>query len=838
MRLKIFILAAHSVLLTAAAVTSCSELRYPLRRSDPVSCGASSCHEASPLGQFPPASGKHTVHLESHAEILCSDCHNSYNANRRHKNGVINGYDSAAQKEAEGGIVFFNASAEPAIFRNPDASWNNETGSCGGMNCHPDAKWYAEPGSYVSGCAFCHRPGSSIDPLTINGSGADGKHAVHLSGSGYACEKCHSGYKSEPTHINGQLDADLPAVIVSFGDNSGEWNSAANSCGSLNCHPGAGWYSTSAQGCVLCHNSAWNADIDPLSPVLEASHPKHVTGVGYACAECHNNYSDSGTHFDGTLNFADSVNDIISFFSGNNPDGVYNPVSLQCSDLACHGAGTPVWGGPSPGCGDCHGNPPASGAHAKHTAGSGYLCAECHFERGQGTAYHLNWMKDVNFNTALNPSGNYSQDAGTCGMLYCHGNTLSGGSNTTPDWNNPATGACGTCHDTGQSDTTPGSYISSGSHVKHISGCAYSCVKCHNDSGTGHHSSAGMPVNGEANISFDADNPSGGYIAPECSSLYCHGSALYGGTDTTPKWSDASTGACGTCHTTDPASYPADSVNHAAHLALYPGQCGFCHEGYTASSTPSNHVSFIKDVSFGYTHPQNTAGDPEYDIGTKTCINTYCHGNFPQVTYNGIEISTGNKAAVTWDNASTAVCGSCHGGSVNNFSSPTHGAHTDNNEINPYFGNNNMIESCDACHSDGADTIRTFNADSTQGTYNSAYHANFSIGNSGVNADVCFKPDNSSLASRTGPNTLVEAHTGWDGQTTTCSNSWCHGNFTNGTTIVGYNAVPDWLVPSTGACGTCHLNSHFGYNNQCSRCHVGGGGYNHKVHVDGTIGVQ
>jgi predicted CxxxxCH...CXXCH cytochrome family protein len=64
---------------------------------------------------------------------------------------------------------------------------------------------------------------------------------------------------------------------------------------------------------------------------------------------------------------------------------------------------------------------------------------------------------------------------------------------------------------------------------------------------------------------------------PTCSSTYCHGAGLVGGTNTTPSWTGGPMG-CTSCHGIPPAS-----GSHGAH----PGgnQCNLCHPNVTADGS-------------------------------------------------------------------------------------------------------------------------------------------------------------------------------------------------------------------------------------------------------------
>jgi predicted CxxxxCH...CXXCH cytochrome family protein len=133
---------------------------------------------------------------------------------------------------------------------------------------------------------------------------------------------------------------------------------------------------------------------------------------------------------------------------------------------SCHGAGdNPA---PPP---DVAGSSDTShtsvGAHATHVAAD-VACAECHVvPTAVGDAGHIDASPaEVTFGTLASDDGvTPSWDGSTC-TVYCHGASLSAGSNTTPNWTtvNGTQAACGTCH-----GTPPG-----GSHPSQTD-----CESCH-----------------------------------------------------------------------------------------------------------------------------------------------------------------------------------------------------------------------------------------------------------------------------------------------------------------------------------------------------------------------
>ena len=329
-------------------------------------------------------------------------------------------------------------------------------------------------------------------------------------------------------------------------------------------------------------------------------------------------------------------------------------------------------------CSACHGNPPVdaetlvrnpgvtgsvtAGAHAKHATPSGmnYRCDTCHSGGMPATPVVGNNKIQIGFNLfgglytgagttyqgqTLTNGFAYEYTNGTvqggtafqCTNLDRHGATMdvagdkNGGSNITPAWNNPATGACGTCH-----GATAAAPPKRGSHRTHTMNDAWSyapndvppfnnyiygrnlaCSVCHNNPADKH-------VNGAADWSFDsATYPrlagalykglSSGEASPvpgtygQCSNLYCHsiiqtatGGPLTGlpGEYKNPT-GNRTEGNSGTCHAVDAGhAYWAgltgsppeiNTGSHSKHLEMLgydaalgptpggPGRCAVCH---------------------------------------------------------------------------------------------------------------------------------------------------------------------------------------------------------------------------------------------------------------------
>ncbi len=858
--------------LATFALSNCSKERSLLPKQVST-CNASECHASSQLNKYPPQSGKHALHLVN--GLICENCHKDYDSNPKHKNGVVD-------ISSDTGAVKFDTYSSAG-------KWFYSSGECSNLECHGGGsvpvKWY---GDVPGGCTVCHSEGSPIDPLLTSGEGMKGKHIAHVVNQNINCDSCHYDYKKNSGHMNNIYGKNEVVSIVNYdgifknSNVSFTFNDNTGLCENISCHGtsiGIGWYSDTS-GCMACHSSS---NINPIitnGSGASGKHVEHVTNRGIECVSCHYDYKNNSRHMNGQYGHAEPG--LLVFFGGKWPSNGYNvsaafnnPNPGYCSAISCHGGtGYENWyASSSASCvNSCHaagsriGPSPidaSTGSHPGHISSAGISCEECH-SGYRNLLTHINGTLDIpaanpgmlKFNPSRHPSGGYS--AGQCSGIYCHGSFTGGNSSIYPVWGGMVNCATNACHGSDASgnpaesnnpDTKHGTHVTAITNITNPgTGSKYtkteSCPVCH----SGHGYGTGTHVNSQADITFNYQNPEGamgtstggnwtlsGFSPVQCQNTYCHGNFSGGNIDTV-SWAESKndSGWCGSCHSANPIS-----VKHAKHLAVYPGQCVYCHEGYTAASTSENHVNLIRDVSFGYPIKENTGGMPDYENASKTCSYVYCHGYFPRVMYNATTTNPGNANNPIWNSSSAALCGTCHGNAGNNYSSATHSMHTRNlsGSYKTYFGNPIGIESCDACHNFGTDSDKSFTASSTQGSYNTVNHGDFSISDSGVNADVLFKADDSDLASRIGD--IVPAKTTWNPGSTSCSNSWCHGNFDNGAGFAGNNATntPNWLVPSTGDCLTCHsyYNGTHSGGFSCTGCHpMHGGGF--SPHINGIFG--
>jgi len=164
---------------------------------------------------------------------------------------------------------------------------------------------------------------------------------------------------------------------------------------------------TPANNCATCHSST--------TPPPASSPGQAIYDV--SCAGCHSlgTYDASGSpnllgrgsavagkfasaHYGITLNATD-ISNVTTFI--NSPSGTPSPTP------------TPT---PTPTCGSCHGIPPSTGRHSRH---SSYSCSSCHgsgySKTAVNTATHNNGTKNVVSSTGWNASTR------SCSSNSCHG---------------------------------------------------------------------------------------------------------------------------------------------------------------------------------------------------------------------------------------------------------------------------------------------------------------------------------------------------------------------------------------------------------------------------------
>jgi len=553
------------------------------------------CHDA------PPSSGAHAAHLQ--AALGCNDCHPGTNSAGTVTNPVFHANSLVD-------VVIDSFSTTWA-----SAKYNSASRTCSNVSCHtPSITSGASAISWDStglGCSACH----GIPP-------ADASHSKHVGAAGIDCGQCHSGYRLRDSLIN---QANHLNRITNVDDKiaGGTYSAADSSCTRTYCHGAfsggdsaeVAWNRTSVR-CGSCHGLAPN----------KGAHLAHLQN-GVVCNDCHSGYSA----IDSTVNKAQHVNMVVnvnSTLSG----GMYSPAATTCTNISCHGSGSSTvnWYDTTLFCGACHLLPPKTGSHEFHVTTKGTDCTICHSgfsitDSSVSVLHHKNGTTEVD---GVIDGGTYTRSDSSCSNVGCHGSA------SAVNW---FTGSfnCGTCH---------GIPPDSGAHRVHSTNNHINCKECHlgydqTDStiSTAHH---------QNNIT-NVDGPiKGGTFTTAgkvCNNVYCHGS-FAGGTSAAPSWNGSV--ACGSCHVIPPVS-----GTHTVHVTERNYNCNVCHNGYnsTNSSThATHHVDSIRQVDGTLGSTLRAGAGGTYNSTTKSCANTYCHGNF----------TNGTNDTPVW--ATTENCGSCH----------------------------------------------------------------------------------------------------------------------------------------------------------------------------------
>jgi predicted CxxxxCH...CXXCH cytochrome family protein len=356
-------------------------------------------------------------------------------------------------------------------------------------------------------------------------------------------------------------------------------------------------------------------------------------------------------------------------------------------------------------------------------------------------------------------------------------------------------GTCDACHGPTPSDFWSRNNLA-GAHAKHYgdntwniegyddanlstsSYYKYNCQKCHDSN----HMSAPNPF-----IALSSTNPpptSGGSFdasTKTCSNLYCHGNFTGGSNNASPSWTNAASGACGTCHGAS-ASTPPTGGSHAKHVSgihMPALSCDTCHEDTTSGNNLSNllnHVNYATnwnlkrtDLRFGseavYKGTETGQNSPPGNTAYGTCSNIYCHSNV-QTSPPGGALAYGTP---TWGGTVTCSTASCHGGDTdpNKITTASHTKHVQTTTYNI---------TCATCHS-GAGS-------------NTAKHADYNI-------DVVISATLGG-GSYSGTSQPGDAYG-------SCSNLYCHSPGTANTgPFASPNVTPAWNTAFAEPCRSCH----------------------------------
>jgi predicted CxxxxCH...CXXCH cytochrome family protein len=769
---------------------------------------------AAPAGAPAYAVGAHQSHLNPPATgyfrgpIACNECH-------------VVPADSAHATNPPAQTVVFGTLART---QNASPTWTSTTTGCAATYCHGNFVF----GSVAGANATPLWTGSTLACTSCHGMPPTGHSAVASTPS--TCNQCHPGAVNPDgtinlatgAHLNGRAD-------VTF-------------------------------NCTACHGTAGRtgnlpgtdpqlASAPPLAPggspaSVVGAHLSHVnppTTGGFRgpllCNDCHVVPTDAAHATNPPA--SPVVFGTLAKTQGKNP--TWNATTQGCAATYCHGGfsfngvtganATPLWSDTGLGCVSCHGLPPI-GHPALAGAVTPATCNKCHPSAvnadgtiNVATGAHVNGQADV---------------AANC--TACHGTAGRPVTQTNP------------LLDSAPPVAPPGAAASVvGTHLLHLQDSAIragvACNNCHVVPSNPDHSIQFPPV-----IVFSPNTlattqgaaPTYNATALSCSATYCHGTfafgAVAGNTTATAAWNSAQTtpgsaASCLVCHGMPPTGHPALSGSITA------ATCNQCHPDTvnadgTINVAGGRHMNGQSDVT-GNPH----TGDPAWvdrthhgyaasSQGMPAC--TSCHVNFGGPSGGTTGSCNACHTALgfaTWQ----TNCTFCHGtpGRAGNVSgtdallaaAPPVGpqgqsATTDamvgahQKHVNPpSTGRMSVPFACSACHGTPLPT----NVDHVKGQPPVVRFSGVAI--TGNITSATFNPT-----------------------TLGCSATYCHGNFTGGTT----SAIPTW-TGGVMACTSCHgsppSTGQHGRSQHvspgCGACHSGysATAANPALHVNGLKDV-
>ncbi len=535
---------------TCSNVNCHFEKKTPAWGTSATGTTCESCHGAlvTPLTLAHP---KHITAL-GNSISACASCHNNYTGAAAYTHATSAG---RAIKVTVGAYAGSNNRYLPS-------QTGRVTGTCSTLVCHGSGSslpWSGTLWSATDQCGKCHSSTtagaitqavpfySTAYPtkVTINTDAKVGAHTNHMTSqtlgisASTACTDCHGTVSlTTATHMTGSTSFVWSALATRGGALVPTYTAATGVCTNTYCHgasmPGGDTSGTnraptwinpnylpatiSAAACGVCHGFPPPTTSGHPAVTIPAGFPATAT-IGTTCS-CHSNINTAGNSYVTIfVNPALHINGIFEPAASGHAVPYYThatPPFTTCT--GCHNASAtgayPAAAGTAPncrgchatadptvtttGCTSCHANPPNGtarpnvvGSHVKHGA---IVCSTCHNGAGSGSgASHGPGNKGTNpavdnviFNAAqAGASATWTAATKTCSTIYCHGATLTGGTNKSPVWGTVLTG-CALCHGDPPATTTHSGVTVTG------------CITCHdhvNAAGTGF-TNAALHMNG------------------------------------------------------------------------------------------------------------------------------------------------------------------------------------------------------------------------------------------------------------------------------------------------------------------------------------------------------
>lgn len=689
-------------------------------------------------------------------------------------------------------------------------------------------------------------------------------HGVHFSDSRSSTIDGSAGFANLSTGDGNLLRTDRRGATVFSGQPD-----RLNIC--TNCHAGKKNHNLQSQDvqCIDCHGA--HVEYDPNDPtgskgtnaylirrnITKAGQPRQIFFRYTGSLREYKNAEGSGV--------CQACHVVPAPGGGYPPEHASSDPNV-CNKCHFHNSANGSFSGA---CASCHGFPPITasiggptglatpatnasatpGAHETHAKNRSMVCNTCHngyknktmpsssidigfaingtnFPGFNGSATGGTYTNTNTLNAPYAFSGAVSTTGvnQTCANVYCHGGTLTGGSNTTPNWTATNQAVCGNCH-----GVTAAAPPTTGGHLRHagsgVAGrLALACSICHgattdnlhiNGNVTWNLSALGSVAQYKTAAGAFATTGGTGAVAPsasygQCNNIYCH-STVQGagglgapGAYSQPTWGGAAL-TCGSCHR-DMATDAAATGSHVKHVQGLGFACSVCHNGL--GHDVASHADGTINLAFsgpavGTVYSKGTSFVPGSGYGS--CTNT-CH-----------------SVPVTWGTAFAADCTGCHGGNAASSRVLDTGMHAKHlNQVQLLSGTLACAECHNATVSLASDRAITTAANHANGTANVAFARGGSYAGGTCSATYCH---GAALPASNPPR----------------SNPSWNTPFPVGTSVLG-DGIAGGSNPGSGYCAQCH-----GYPPQtghatagCSSCHAHLNPdnltfNNPALHINGTV---
>lgn len=698
------------------------------------------CHEIH-ASKTDPTRGPKLLRMKNDNDAMCLDCHRMRNTLDHMKGSHPVNFNYTSSSKVRANPAAFNI---PPLTDNPansTAQLKLQNGKLLCTTCHGVHFTDSSSGTFDNrSSAVLGRLSTSTGSLlrvSMKGSSADGTNictACHVKenhsngGQNIQCADCHGG------HVDNETDSvnKTPNVwlIKRFFDYSSAKGSARNKpvfYTSTSSSKRKYANDTNTGVCQVCHKLPATVD--------QHVQPEELAKGDAGCKVCH-------THQGGTfkpvsaavcgdchgrppyLNVAGNIK--------TDPPGtkggyaVYSSVSYANDPLKKDESKTP---------------------HLRHssrffddtdTANYAQDCNECHkgYSHKTGTFRDVfvsgsftpgaSSMKAVKFGTVAPSYTTSSTTDGTCSSVYCHSNGAPRNSSLTatvpvyatpPAWGTgkgkisaAAGNKCTACHQ-GQPTTN--------AHTAHL-GKGYKCQNCHALTMLNYTSInivGGKHVDGNKDIQFETGTlgfgTSWSQAGATCGTSKCHSNGANGTPVQTPKWVDATTGKCGTCHYTTPtiAATSAQTISsnrHFTHFSSSYGPKAVLGKTVTSCQTCHDYSSTQPDIKHvdGTIHSLTAVGSncakchpgtlPSWTSGTRLACES-CHLNGQAQLPGGVLAPLKTSFASTGHGqyANSNQCINCH-----NASKPHIDGLLGTAEKRLTLANDNTL--CTSCHNDSA----------------------------------------------------------------------------------------------------------------------------------------